>query len=1085
MCGALEAAMEDIQTFRRRLRESEEQVQQAAHAGLNLLNQQVELQTRLEEQRVEMTNAVEILEQEKYSLQREVELRMIRLQADLEESQLIEKQLKHKLEVQTETLNHKMEELSALNEQKQDTFSSEIMEMQMNGMELEGKKAQLEVSLQEAQYKEQQLELSNGSLRRQLKQMTEEKEEREKEAVSWFNALGKCRDVNQELQVQLELVLQQAQDPNSQGNSLFAELEDKRAAMEQSLLSMKVQHQSLHKQHGFSKQQLHRMKVQIATLMQLQGTRADPAQLERLQSMLCEKNEEIHNLVTKLHRLEKVEMLFRSQSSVPQSEGREDQDETYYTDLLQMKLSNSVKDTERLGDQLSLQRMKSLSESQRALELERKLYSLEHFLKQAQSDKIKLQLRVDELRHQYEPHDVHTHHTQRRKREKLPDDPMFCDVKMEQNNDLENKEPTEPQTDPHLRADQPTAPQTGPHLRADQPTAPQTGPHLRADQPTAPQTGPHLRADQPTEPQTDSHLRADQPTEPKTGPHLRADQPTEPKTGPHLRADQPTEPKTGPHLRADQPTEPKTGPHLRADQPTEPKTGPHLRADQPTEPKTGPHLRADQPTEPKTGPHLSANLQHVAVLRRMDLQLTQDHRSGSPPAKCLRISERPPVEIPSPPSSFVMDCEEKQKNHREGIEIAVFLVKSDSALIVVDKSEEVDDEATVVDVREEEDLEVFQPTEHWQTLKPGQAVPAGSHVRLNLQTGQREVRLGEEQIKHRTRPHRPEQDSQSYFSSDELKWKLKKLKDSAPPSKDADQQDQNKFRSLEELKRDMAALNLHVETDSQIIKRLLDELNSSTTEQRLEVLLELEYLVHQVDNGQMLCSMGGLQLILGGLNSSDYRLQDRSAFVLGSALASNPAVQVEVVERGGLQKLLTLLATPRPLSVKKKALFALASLLRHFPYAQSHFLSHGGLQVLSEVFREDLSGSVRVRVVTLLYDMITEKELNSKVSLDQTQDASQNARLDQYSKLSLQTGLQEGRWCSLIQQLLHSGLQTMLALVPVCLDQYRSDGSLPGTLGSMKAQYQELVQQEQALGEPHGYFREVLDLVLTLELQIN
>lgn len=38
---------------------------------------------------------------------------------------------------------------------------------------------------------------------------------------------------------------------------------------------------------------------------------------------------------------------------------------------------------------------------------------------------------------------------------------------------------------------------------------------------------------------------------------------------------------------------------------------------------------------------------------------------------------------------------------------------------------------------------------------------------------------------------RPEQDnSQSYFSADELKWKLKKLKDSAPMSKD--QQNQNK-----------------------------------------------------------------------------------------------------------------------------------------------------------------------------------------------------------------------------------------------------------------------------------------------------
>ena len=104
----------------------------------------------------------------------------------------------------------------------------------------------------------------------------------------------------------------------------------------------------------------------------------------------------------------------------------------------------------------------------------------------------------------------------------------------------------------------------------------------------------------------------------------------------------------------------------------------------------------------------------------------------------------------------------------------------------MENSEGGDDEATVVDdLSEEEDLEVFQPTEHWQTLKPGkvvrdildiwmfewfqyewtstkslnvlhpgQAVPAGSHVRLNLQTGQREVRLGEEQIKYWTHKHR-------------------------------------------------------------------------------------------------------------------------------------------------------------------------------------------------------------------------------------------------------------------------------------------------------------------------------------------
>lgn len=49
-------------------------------------------------------------------------------------------------------------------------------------------------------------------------------------------------------------------------------------------------------------------QVHIATLMQLQGARADPVQLERLQTMLCEKNTEIQNLLTKVRQMEKEEV---------------------------------------------------------------------------------------------------------------------------------------------------------------------------------------------------------------------------------------------------------------------------------------------------------------------------------------------------------------------------------------------------------------------------------------------------------------------------------------------------------------------------------------------------------------------------------------------------------------------------------------------------------------------------------------------------------------------------------------------------------------------------------------------------------
>ncbi|KAI1884997.1 hypothetical protein AGOR_G00215650 [Albula goreensis] len=452
----------EVQRLQCKLKEAEESLQKAAQYGLQLLDGHLDLQNQLEEQRIEMTNSIEALEQEKYSLQREVELkgRMLdslrsecdvvkgqqkllwdqqetqlerkhtlelieyknkaeQMKVELEEARLNERQLKHKLELQTEALRDKTEELRALTDQAQETMSAEVLELQVEKAELESAKTALQEELQEAQYKEQQLQLATTNLQRQMEQLREEKEEREKEAVSCFNALEKAREANQMLQIQLDQMMQQAQDPNSRGNSLFAEVEDKRAEMERQLISMRVQHQSLQKQHAFSKQQLHRMKVQIATLMQLQGSRVDPGQLERLQSMLSEKNSEIETLMMKLRRLEKVEMTVKAQPSCAPAVDTDSNDGTYYTDLLKMQLSNSVKDAERLGDELSMQRIKALSESQRVLEMERKLFSAERALKHCQSDNIKLQVKLDEFRLKYEPNDVNKSRVQKRRREKF------------------------------------------------------------------------------------------------------------------------------------------------------------------------------------------------------------------------------------------------------------------------------------------------------------------------------------------------------------------------------------------------------------------------------------------------------------------------------------------------------------------------------------------------------------------------------------------------------------------------------------------------------------------------------------------
>lgn len=67
------------------------------------------------------------------------------------------------------------------------------------------------------------------------------------------------------------------------------------------------------------------------------------------------------------------------------------------------------------------------------------------------------------------------------------------------------------------------------------------------------------------------------------------------------------------------------------------------------------------------------------------------------------------------------------------------------------------------------------------------------------------------------------------------------------------------------------------------------------------------------------------------------------------------------------------LASHLPLGLCPQVLFALCSLLRHFPYAQRQFLKLGGLQVLRSLVQEKGTEVLAVRVVTLLYDLVTEK----------------------------------------------------------------------------------------------------------------
>ncbi|KAM9064742.1 nucleotide exchange factor SIL1 isoform 3-T4 [Sarcophilus harrisii] len=390
-----------------------------------------------------------------------------------------------------------------------------------------------------------------------------------------------------------------------------------------------------------------------------------------------------------------------------------------------------------------------------------------------------------------------------------------------------------------------------------------------------------------------------------------------------------------------------------------------------------------------------------------------------------------------------------------------------------------------------EDLKVFYPTNQWQTLQPDQAVPAGSHVRLNLQTGEREVKLSDEEkyqnnLKEQKKGQRLDLNTHG-FTTQDLKSALEKFKEGAGAEKEdkARQEEvRQRFRPIEDLKKDFEALNVVIESDLQIMVRLINQFNSSSTtlEEKIMALYDLEYYVHQMDNARDLLSFGGLQVVINGLNSTEDLVKEYSAFVLGAAFSSNPKVQVEAIEGGALQKLLVILATDHPLAVKKKVLFALSSLLRHFPYAQQQFLKLGGLHVLRSLVHEKGMEVLAVRVVTLLYDLVTEKMLVETAEQDQ---GPPEEKVQQYRQVELLPGLQEQGWCGIVAGLLglpehdmrEKVLRTLGALLAPCRERYRRDTLLSSMLRGLRDEYQELAALELQDGEENGYFQEMLGTI--------
>ena len=172
----------------------------------------------------------------------------------------------------------------------------------------------------------------------------------------------------------------------------------------------------------------------------------------------------------------------------------------------------------------------------------------------------------------------------------------------------------------------------------------------------------------------------------------------------------------------------------------------------------------------------------------------------------------------------------------------------------------------------------FVATEEWQEIKEGQKVPGGLHYRMNLETGKKEAKLLQEEEEQK--------DASGKKSFAPVLSVENPILDSAEP------EDKLSPERVKEMQNILDKMKMNKDIDN--IMTLMAHFANSSTEQKLVILEDLDYYMHQIDNAKDFVTLHGLtQIVLPSLMSLEPELVGKAAILLGSASQANTLVQVK------------------------------------------------------------------------------------------------------------------------------------------------------------------------------------------------
>lgn len=332
-------------------------------------------------------------------------------------------------------------------------------------------------------------------------------------------------------------------------------------------------------------------------------------------------------------------------------------------------------------------------------------------------------------------------------------------------------------------------------------------------------------------------------------------------------------------------------------------------------------------------------------------------------------------------------------------------------------------------------------------------------------------------------------EDEKLYPPEELKRILENMQNDLPTFVEDDIT--HKFKYYEEIKKDLGDINLYMKTDAELLQKLTSNYkniisnNTFSTEIKndeiLNVLQDIEYLVHQIDNANIFIKTGGFdEIIYKNLNSTNVPIKSEVLKILGACVQNNVKVQIHALETGAVEKVTRLLALETNDDVKLRAIYSMSSLLRRFPLAQKQFVKNGGLNIFSNIFKTS-NMKLQLKIITLMYDLLIEH----KEAMEYTEHPDFIEKRKQYMLVDLDHNLIKNGWCEIFNNALvnnlsiddvdHDAIERCLNIIFLMIDSCReqfSSSKLLTYLKKLKSIYESLESEDLET----AYFSHLKDL---------